>query len=230
MTSPYNPYQAPAFEPRETVEPGDFSISQSISEAFEKTKQHFGVAVGSLLLGALLMLLAAITVIGYFVAVPVLAWGLIKFYLDLQDDRPDLHSLFAGFSQYGKALGRTLLLTVIWIGMTLASESLVFVGQAMESTPVILVGYVVYLAIFALFLARLYFAYFFMVDRDMGALESLGAAWEVTRGKGLKCFALVFASGLIGASGILGLCVGLLFTIPMSYAMLTSAYRQLNPR
>ena len=230
MTSPYNPYQAPGFEPRETVAPGDFSIGQSISEAFDKTKRHFGQAVGSLLLGALLMLLAAITIIGYFLAVPVLAWGLIKFYLDLQDEKPDLHALFAGFSQYAKVLGRTLLLTVIWIVMTLVSESLVFVGQFMESTPVILIGYVIYLAAFAFVLARLYFAFFFMVDRDMTVSESLTAAWEVTRGKGLKPFALVLVSGLIGVSGMLGLCVGLLFTIPMSYAMLASAYRQLSPR
>lgn len=230
MTSPYNPYQAPAYEPNEPVTPGDFSIGQCISEAFDRTKRHFGQALGSLLLGGLLMLLAAITIIGYFLAVPVLAWGLVKFYLDLQDEKPDLHALFAGFSQYGKVLGRTLLLTVIWIVMTLVSESLVFVGQAMESSAVIAFGYVVYLVFFALVLARLYFAFFFMVDRDMTVSESLTAAWEVTRGKGLKPFLLVFVSGLIGASGILGLCIGLLFTIPMSYAMLASAYRQLSPR
>lgn len=230
MTSPYNPYQAPGFEPREEVAPGDFSISQSISEAFDRTKRYFGQAVGSVLLGGLLMLLAAITIIGYFLAVPVLAWGMVKFYLDLQDEKPDLHALFAGFSQYAKVLGRTLLLIVVWVVLTLVSESLVFVGQAMESTPVILIGYVIYLVFFALVLSRLYFAFFFMVDRDMPAMESLGAAWEVTRGKGLKPFLLVLVSSLIGVSGTLGLCIGLLFTIPMSYAMLASAYRQLSPR
>jgi hypothetical protein len=230
VTSPYNPYQAPAFEAAEVTLPGDFSIGQCIRDAFDRTKRYFGSSLGVLLLGSLLMLLAAITIIGYFIIVPVLAWGMVKFYLDLQDDQPNLHNLFAGFSSYGKVLGRTLLFVLIWILTTLASESLVFVGQAMHSTPVIVFGYLVYLVLFVLVLSRFYFALFFLVDRDMTVVEALSAAWQVTRGKSLKLFALMMVSALVAMSGAIGLLIGLLFTVPMSYAMYTSAYRQLSPR
>jgi hypothetical protein len=163
-------------------------------------------------------------------AIPVLGWGLVKFYLDLHDERPELHDLFAGFSHYGKALGRMLLLTVIYVVMALLSEGLVFVGQAMQSTPVIVLGWVVYMVSFALVICRFYFAFFFMVDREMTVMEAMGAAWEATQGKALKTWALALVSGLVAFSGVLGLFIGILFTIPMSYAMYASAYRQLSPR
>ncbi|MET0792795.1 MAG: hypothetical protein ABW061_14845 [Polyangiaceae bacterium] len=227
MASPFNPYQAPAIEPLPAIGAGDFDIGQTVKDAFDRTKQYFGQTLVMLLVGGLLVLLAAVTVIGYFFAVPVFAWGLTKFFLNLQDQRqPQLNDLFAGFSNYWNVLGRALLLTVIYIGLTLVSESLVFVGQFLKSTPLIVVGYVIYIGFFCGVLTRLYFAFFFIVDRDLPAMAALSASWRATEGKALKLVGLALLSGLIAASGVLGLCVGALFTIPMSYAMYASAYRQ----
>jgi uncharacterized membrane protein len=110
--------------------------------------------------------------------------------------------------------------------LVLLSESLVFVGQFMKSTPLIVVGYVIYITFFALVLSRLYFAFFFVVDRDMPAVEALSASWRATQGKALKMFSLAIVAGLVSMSGLIGLCVGVLFTVPMSYVMYASAYRQ----
>jgi hypothetical protein len=226
MASPFNPYQAPAFEPPPAIGAGDFDIGQCISDGFNRTKQYIGPAIGVLLLGGLLMALSAITVIGYFLAVPVFGWGMAKFFLNMQDERAQLNDLFAGFSNYGKVLGRTLLVVGVFLVLTLLSESLVFVGQFMKSTALIAVGYAIYFTFFIFVLSRLYFALFFLVDKDMTAMEALSASWNATQGKGLKMAGLVLLAALIGTAGVLGLCVGMLFTIPMSYAMYASAYRQ----
>ncbi len=227
MASPFNPYQAPAAEPLPTIGAGDFDIGRTVSDSFERTKQYLGPAIGVLLLGGLLMALSAITVIGYFLAVPVFAFGLIKFFLNMHDQRqPQLNDLFVGFSNYWTVLGRMLLVTLIYVVCALLSESLVFVGQFLKSTPLMVVGYVIYLALFALALSRLYFMFFFVVDRDMPAMDALSASWRATEGKAFKMFGLALLAGMIAALGVIGLCVGVLFTIPMSYLMYASAYRQ----
>ena len=227
MASPFNPYQAPAAEPLPSVGAGDFDIGRTISDGFERTKQYLGPAIGVLLLGGLLMALSAITVIGYFMAVPVFAFGLIKFFLNMQDQRQaQLNDLFVGFSNYWTVLGRMLLVSLIYIVSALLSESLVFVGQFMKSPLLTFVGYLIYLAFFALVLARWYFTFFFVVDRDMPAMDALSASWRVTQGKSLKMVGLALLAGLIAGCGVLALCVGVLFTIPMSYLMYASAYRQ----
>ena len=227
MASPFNPYQAPVVEPAPPVSAGDFDLGRTIQDGFERTKLYVGPAVAVLVLGGLLMVLSALTVIGYFFAVPVLGWGMIKFFLNMQDQRqPTLNDLFAGFSNYWVVLGRMLLATLIFIGLTLLSESLVFVGQFMKSTPLMVIGYVIYMACFALVLSRLYFTFFFVVDRDMPAVEAVSASWRATQGKAPKMFALAILVGLVGMSGLIGLCVGVLFTVPMSYVMYASAFRQ----
>jgi hypothetical protein len=227
MVSPFNPYQAPVVEPAPPVGEGDFDLGRTVQDGFDRTKSYLGPAIAVLLLGGLLMVLSALTVVGYFLAVPVLGWGMIKFFLNMQDQRqPSLNDLFAGFSNYWPVLGRMLLATLIYVGLTLLSESLVFVGQFMKSTPLIIIGYVIYFAFFALVLSRLYFTFFFVVDRDMPAVEALSASWRATHGKALKMFGLAMLVGLVGMSGVIGLCIGVLFTLPMSYVMYASAYRQ----
>ena len=227
MASPFNPYQAPIVEPPPPVSAGDFDLGRTVQDGFERTKLYLGPALAVLLLGGLLIALATVTVIGYFMAVPVLGWGMVKFFLNMQDQRqPSFNDLFAGFSNYWTVLGRMLLVTLIYVGLVLLSESLVFVGQFMKSTPLIAVGYLIYITFFALVLSRLYFAFFFVVDRDMPAVEALSVSWRATQGKPLKMFALALLAGLVGASGLIGLCVGVLFTVPMSYVMYASAYRQ----
>jgi len=227
MASSYNPYQAPGFDQNPATPPGDFDIGQTIKEAWENTKRHAGVAIGVFLLAGICVILSAMTVIGYFVLVPVLGWGMTKFLLNMHDGRPEVGDLFSGFSNYGKVLGRMLLAVLIVGAAGIASESLVFIGQYLKSTPIQALGWVVYCAAFALVLGRLYFAFFFIVDQDMPTIQAFSAAWQATQGKGLKIFLLLIVAGLIGGLGVLALCVGMLFTMPMSYAMYVSAYRQM---
>jgi len=227
MTNHYNPYQPPGSEQFVSTPTGDFDIGRAIREGFENTKRHAGVVIVAMLVGGFCSMLATVTVIGYFVVVPVLGWGIIRFLLNLHDGTPSVNDLFSGFSRYGAVLGRLLLIGLVLMVAGLVSESVVFFGQYLKSVPIQLLGWLIYLVAFVLVLGRLYFALFFAVDKDMAALEALSASWEATNGKGLKVAALLLVSGVFGLLGGLALCIGLLFTLPMSYAMFVSAYRQM---
>ena len=227
MTSPFNPYQAPVYDQMpQPVQAGDFDIGVAFKDGYTLTSRHFGMVLGATLLCGLMVILSAVTVVGYFLAVPVFAWGMIKFFLNLQDERAQVSDLFSGFSNYGTVLGRMLLLTVIYIFAAGASESVVFVGQYLKSLPIQLVGWVIYLTFFVTVVSRFYFAYFFVVDKDMSTMDALSAAWTSTRGKTLKLVGLATVTFLVAMSGVVGLVIGLLFTIPMSYVMYSSAFRQ----
>jgi uncharacterized membrane protein len=173
------------------------------------------------------VLISAITLIGYFVAVPVFAWGFGKFFLNMVDGKPSFDDIFAGFKNYLPVLGRTLLLILILVLLGLLSESLMFVGEFTESIVVSLVGWVIYIVVLCTVGMRLNFAFFLAIDRDTGAFESLVSSWRMTQGKVMKTIGLGLLSGLIAGAGVLACFVGVFFTAMMACVMYASAYRQM---
>jgi hypothetical protein len=225
---PLNPYAPPKTdEASAQTTAGDFDIGRAVNDAWEATKRYFPLWLGVGIVGTILMVLSAITIIGYFLVVPVLGWGMTKFLLNMQDGRADFNDLFSGFSQYGKALGRTLLLGLIYILMSVLAESVTFVGMFTKSDVLQAIGGFIYLVVAFGLIVRMYFAMFFIVDRDMGATDSLAASWQATQGKTWKLIGFAIVASVLAVSGLIGLCVGVVFTVMMSYVMYASAYRQM---
>ena len=222
-----NPYQAPRMDHDVVaVQFGDFTIGRSLSQAFEATKRYFPLWLGVGLVAVVLMMLSIITIIGYVLLLPIFTLGLTRFLLNMVDGTAQFNDLFAGFSSYGKVLGRTLLLTVCFVGLALLGDSIAIAGQLMESPTVQAVGSLVYMVFSFTVMVRLYFSMFFIVDRDMPALEALSASWNATRGKTLKLVGLAFVAVLLAMAGLLALLVGVVFTLMMSYVAYACAYRQ----
>jgi uncharacterized membrane protein len=228
MTAP-NPYQAPVADGDVALpEAGDFTVGGAISEAFELTKQNFPLWLGVGIVGTLLVGLSAVTIIGYFVLVPVFAWGLAKFMLNMVDRRAAFGDLFAGFSNYGSTLMRTLGMTLCFIGLVLVGDSVAIIGQVTKSVPIQLVGNLIYLVFTFAIMIRFYFALFFLCDNpEMGAIDSLKASWAATRGKTGKLIGLAFVSSLVGMLGLLALVIGVIFTLMVAYLSYATAYRQM---
>jgi uncharacterized membrane protein len=223
-----NPYQPPAADfDYVTDRYGELSIGRAIGDAWRATKQYFPLWVMVGLVGAVLCFLSAITVIGYFLLLPVFGWGMTRFLLNMVDGRADFGDLFSGFSQYGRVLGRTLLVTLCIVLLALLADSVAIAGQLMESPVVQAIGSVLYLVFASTVMVRLYFAWFFLVDRDLSAMEALSASWNATRGKNLQLIGLALLSGLIAVAGLLALLIGVFFTMMMAYVSYASAYRQL---
>jgi uncharacterized membrane protein len=226
-----NPYQVPRSEGsalRVRRGGGDFSIGESVSEAFEVTKANFWLLLGAGVVGMLCFIAAALTIIGYFVVVPVLVWGGVKLMINAIDGKAEFGDLFSGFSNYGRVLWRTLVLVVLLLLLGLLGQSLSIAGDIWGSVELYAVGFLVNLAVTFFVMFRLYFAIFFLVDQGTGITEAIGRAWRSTSGRVLPTIGLGFLSTLIGMSGILLLFVGLFFTIPMSCFMWVSAYRQMT--
>ncbi|MBM3791956.1 MAG: hypothetical protein FJW35_16615, partial [Acidobacteria bacterium] len=69
---------------------------------------------------------------------------------------------------------------------------------------------------------------YFIVDKDLGILESFSASGELTQGAKLELFLLWILLGLINMLGALCCGVGLLVTIPTTLMALAFVYRGLQ--
>ena len=224
----FNPYQAPQAPYEQPPASGDFSIGQAFTEARVAVGEQFGTCLITGLVFFVLTFLAMITIIGYFVVVPVLAWGGVYFLLRLLDKRAEPADIFAGFSNYGTNLGRMLLLVLFFILVSFVAQSVSFIGMFLDSEVIQGIGALVNLAITFVVMVRLYFAGFFIVDRDADAVSALKSSWDLTSGRAWKVLGFALVSVLVAMSGVLALFIGLIFTIPVSYAMWASAYRQMT--
>ena len=83
---------------------GDFDIGQCLSEGWAKTWSNFPLWLVFGLAFVVLFAVAAMTVVGIFLVVPVLTWGGTLFVLHMYDGGAEFGDLFAGFSRYGTAL------------------------------------------------------------------------------------------------------------------------------
>jgi len=226
-----NPYQVPQSEPpavRVRRGGGSFDLGECVSEAFQVTKANFGLLLGAGIVGTACCFVAAVTIIGYFLVIPVLVWGGCKLMLNAIDGRAEFGDLFSGFQRYGSVLGRTLLLGVLLVLLGFLGQSLSIAGDIAGSMELSIVGVFVHLAFYAFVMLRLYFAVFFLVDQNTGGVEAIRLSWQSTSGRVLPTIGLGLLSAIIGMAGILLLVVGLFFTIPMSYLMWASAYRQMT--
>ncbi|MGA2221176.1 MAG: GYF domain-containing protein [Verrucomicrobiia bacterium] len=136
--------------------------------------------------------------------------GLFAFNLKLIRGQPaSFADAFAGF---GKSFGA---LTATYIVMML----LVYLGLALCLIPGI------YLAIAWIFALPL------VIDKNLGFWEAMELSRKVVAKNWWMIFALALLAGLVGAAGIVACCIGVLFTAPLTYAVLMYAYEDIfGPR
>ena len=192
---------------------GTFDIGLAMSEAWQNTIQNIGPMIGVLIVGTIVSLLMSVTIIGIFLGLPVLFYGLTKFLLNTHDGRCQFSDLFSGFA---------LLMMVIFIG----AASIQYIGRFIESESLIMIGGLFEIVFQLVIGVRLYWAGYFLVDRDLTATEAIKASWEASRGNWLKLFLLSLMMAVVTFLGMLALGVGLLVAIPMTYMMFVSSYRQ----
>lgn len=141
-----------------------------------------------------------------FAVAGALMGGLFAFNLKLIRGQPaSFADAFAGF---GKSFGA---LTATYIVMML----LVYLGLALCLIPGI------YLAIAWIFALPL------VIDKNLGFWEAMELSRKVVTKNWWTVFALALLAGLIGAAGIVACCIGVFFTVPLTYAALMYAYNDL---
>jgi uncharacterized membrane protein len=132
--------------------------------------------------------------------------GLFAFNLKLIRGQPaSFADAFAGF---GKPFG-VLTATYIVVGL------LVYLGLALCLIPGI------YLAIAWIFALPL------VIDKKLGFWEAMELSRKVVKKNWWTVFALALLAGLVGSAGIVVCCIGVFFTVPLTYAILMYAYEDI---
>jgi uncharacterized membrane protein len=81
-----------------------------------------------------------------------------------------------------------------------------------------------FLFLFLYLSARLLLFYFLVIDRNAGVVESIGLAWQMTRGR-VGTIILVYLMQLtLILAGLVSLCVGLIFTLPLRSLLMVVTY------
>ncbi len=192
----------------------EFSIKESLIFGWQKTQQHLGILIGSLLV--LIVLFAAtsaleekLPVIGSLVSLAVqtiISMGFVKILLNIVDGKParfsDLYTTYRPFWKY-------LILSILY-------GVIIFVGLLLLIVPGLILA------------VSLGFGMYLIIDKQLGPIEALQRSWAISAGVRLKLLGLGIISILINMAGALLLGVGLLVTIPLTTIAFVQIYRQLE--
>jgi hypothetical protein len=174
----------------------------------------------------------------FFVFILWITVGLMRLMLDVAQGRETGIGLFGG----GRFLVRVVvanLLAALAMLATMAAGALLggimslLVGAAMPqkwwaAILVFAVGMGAgYVASFIVYLRLSQFLYL-IVDRDLGAGDSLVASFQITRGHAGELFVLSILGALINLLGMLACGIGLLFTTPYLLLLLAVTYIALS--
>jgi len=205
---------------------GDFDFGICLAEAWSKTWSNFLLWLGVSFVWLLALGVATFTVVGIFLVVPVLFWGMFRFYLAMYDGDATFGDVFSGFSRYGNALWNMLVFFVVTVVVGIPGQIIAGVGQNADSLALQLIGILVNLGVTLLVSLRLWFAPMLIVDRDMNAVDALRYSWDVTDRVKWKLIGIFILSILLPVLGVLALLVGVIPATVMAYLLIVSAYRQ----
>ena len=159
-----------------------------------------------------------------------MALGLTRVAMEVIEGKPvRIGALFGeGRKLIGAFLGSLLVgLMVMALPMLAAIPAIFFGVQGNEEMMAVFIGLAVVLLIFPgmYFAVRFGFFQAAMVDQDMGMVDALGESSRLTRGNKWSLVALYIVLGLINLAGVLALCIGLIFTMPLTMLAWFVAYK-----
>lgn len=236
--SPYghNPFEAPQAGGRlqqSTGTPGVLDPVRAVSEGWESTKRNFVPWLLMFLVTSVVGFMAMATIIGIFVIAPVLFWGAIRFTLNANDGQANVGDVFSGFSRYGEALGGMIVYFILSIVVGLPGSALSYINMALgfmgqPSTLLAVLAPIVSLVWLFAVTVRLFYAPFFMIDQELGAVEAMKASWEATRTQIFNNILLLLLFIPVMLAGMLVFFIGIIPAMFICYGALAAGYRQLT--
>lgn len=227
-----NPYAAPesSLDPEEELGAipgaGTFLLDRCLIDGWNKTIAHIGLVLITGFIAWVLFMVGYISIIGIVLLWPVIAWGGSRFTLNVHDGRPSFIDLFSGIQQYSDVALQALILCILVTLVGAPASVVVLIATTFDSVLLLLVG-MLFSAVYSCFvMSRLGFSFFFLVDQRVPAVRALQSSWKLTGPLWGRTILLALISYSIANSGILAFGVGVFFTIPVSYLMWVSAYRQ----
>ena len=229
--------------PSEAAVPSDepLNIGAAMSDGWALFKEHMGLMIGAgaIFFGILMAggLLGAIIPAAQLLVQGPLMGGMILLTLKLsREGHAEIGDLFLGFKNYGWLLLTTVVqgavifaailpgIILIVIGaVTLAAENegmgggLLIAGGAISFVMAMVVGVLINYAVF-------------LVADQRGTFgEAFLSAYQGTKKNFWRILGLLILFSLVTVVGILPCGLGLLFTIPWTFAVMTKVYEQIFP-
>lgn len=213
-----------------------------IGRAFEFWKLNLLPLVGvTFVVMMVIMVMGVIPIVGglaNLVLTGVFYGGLYYYYLGRMRGQPrEFGDAFAGFS---KAFGPLALTNLLLVGITLLLACvllgpwlvalIVTATRGAEPSPLLFAG------LFLCMLPLIYvsvawtFAFALVIDRGLGPWTALEVSRRVVTRQWFRVFFLMILGSIIAMLGLVGLIVGVFFTIPIFFAAVLNAYEDLcNP-
>lgn len=229
--------------PSEAAVPSDepLNIGAAMSDGWALFKEHMGLMIGAgaIFFGILMAagLLGAIIPAAQLLVQGPLMGGMILLTLKLsREGHAEIGDLFLGFKNYGWLLLTTVVqgavifaamlpgIILIVIGaVTLAAENegmgvgLLIAGGAISFVMAMVVGVLINYAVF-------------LVADQRGTFgEAFLSAYQGTKKNFWRILGLMILFSLVTVVGLLPCGLGLLFTIPWTFAVMTKVYEQIFP-
>jgi hypothetical protein len=226
----YAPPSAALGDPARERGTGRIDLGEAFREAWTATWAHFGLLLGAWLLLVVLSALSVLTVLGTFLILPVLFWGVTRFVLNAIDGSAEIGDLFAGFSDYARVLGAMLVLMMLVLLIYFTGQGLAILGRASGSGLLTFAGVILNLVWGLGVIPRLAFVAYYVVDQGLAPVEAVKTSWSVTSDQKLTCLLLALLCGVIPFIGLLCLVVGVIPATMLVYLLQAAAYRQLAGR
>lgn len=182
------------------------------------------------------MLKIVAVVVGLFFSIltstvtTILSAGFLWMFIKNARGKTEFADLFAGFSS-GVWL-QILIAGVAW-GAIMVSVALftlapgIFLTEKYGSPIPAGIGALIFLIPTVYLSVGLGFAFPLILDRRIGWLEAMRTAISTVHRQWFPVAGLVLIYALLGISGVFACCVGILFTMPLGYAIWAEGYRQL---
>jgi hypothetical protein len=224
-------------------------VGESISRGWETFKATAGLTIGASLLVYLAMM--AINFIPYLSIILALIFtgplmgGLWVFYIkNVRNQQAELADAFSGFGPRFWQLALTQLIPgLISFGFmalfgivaaltlpALASSRRLGASNSAEHFAGMLVPFAIVLGVFALVMIYLTTCWVFALplvgDKGLKFWPALELSRRVVNKHWWMTFWLLFVCGILGAVGIIGCFVGILFTAPIAFSALASHYEK----
>jgi hypothetical protein len=237
-----SPVDAKAFAEALLARAAPLDVFGCLGRAFELWKTNFLPLVGATLVVTLIMMvLGVIPVLGSLVNLVfagVFYGGLYYFYLGkLRGEPREIADAFAGFTRALAPLILANLLTVVisavaacvligpWaVFVFLAAREggtpnpLLFAGMAACALPL------VYLSVSWMF------TFLLVIDKGLGPWTAMEVSRRVITRYWFGVFVTVLLGAILAALGLIGLVIGVLFTLPLAFGAVVCAYEDLcNP-
>jgi uncharacterized membrane protein len=226
---------------------GAINPSDCISNGWNLVKQNYGLFFGISIVA--LLMVSCIPCLNFFIVGPVMCGVYYCFLKEMRREPVSLGEMFKGFEFFVPAMvigliaaipeiiGTILQWTVNLADLGLRSGSRENYFQSNDTQFALAGGLLAFaiiggLVLFLLSVAlriSLFFALPLIVEHKLGAVDAMKlsaqAAWANVGGL-ILLFLLEIVVALIG---VLALCIGILFVIPIIYAANAFAYRQVFP-